>query len=107
MGGARLELRGVGARETADVARVFDHRALHPQADPEVRDAPLSRELDRLDLALDASIAEAAGHEDAVDVAEVGLDAVPLHVLGVHPADVHARLVGDPAVGDRLDEALV
>src|SRR5881628_2382749 len=38
VGGARVEFRGVGAGQAADVARVLDHRALHPEADPEVRD---------------------------------------------------------------------
>src|SRR5256886_1783404 len=105
--GARVEFRGVGAGQAADVARVLDHRALHPEADPEVRDAPLPRVADRLDLALDPPVAEAAGHQDAVDVGEVGLRPLALDVLGVHPPDVHTRLARDPAVGERLDQALV
>jgi hypothetical protein len=42
-----------------------------------------------------------------VHVTEVGGGAVPLDVLGVHPGDFHPRVVGDAAVGQRLDQALV
>src|SRR5439155_26988312 len=85
----------------------LDHRALHPEAGPGGRDAPRPRVADRLDLALEPPVAEAAGHQDAVDVGEVGLGPLALDVLGVHPSDVYARLAGDPAVGERLDQALV
>src|SRR5438128_735477 len=98
VGGVGLEFRGVGAVQAADVARVLDHRALHPETDPEVRHAPLACVADRLDLALDPPVAEAAGHQDAVDVGEGRVGAHLLDVLGVHPLDVHASLVGDPAV---------
>ncbi len=43
----RVELGRVGALEAADVARVLDHRALHAEADAEVRHAVLARVADR------------------------------------------------------------
>src|SRR5438067_9704905 len=103
----RVELGGVRAGEAADVAGELDHRALHAEADAEVRHALLARVPYGLDLPLDATVAEAAGHQDAVDVGEVARGALALDLLGVHPADVHARLARDPAVGEGFDEALV
>src|SRR5436309_2991430 len=105
--GVGSELGRVGALQAAHVARVFDYRALHAEADAEVRHALLARVAHRLDLALDAAVAEAARHQDAVDVGEVRGGAVALDVLGVHPDDVHFRLVSDAAVDQGLDEALV
>src|SRR5262252_477713 len=103
----RVELRGVRAGEPAHVARVLDDRALHAQTDAEERHPPLARVADRLDLALDPPIAEATRHQDAVDTRELRLGAVAFDVLGVDPLHVHARLVGDTAMGERLHEALV
>src|SRR5919106_5666000 len=65
------ELRGVGSGQAAHVTGVLDHRALHAEADAEVRHAFFARVADGLDLALDAPVAEAARHQDAVHVAEV------------------------------------
>src|SRR5213593_4023183 len=103
----RIELCGARAGEAADVPRVLDHGALHAQADPEVRHAPLARVTHRLDLSQDPAVAEAAGHQDAVDARELSVGPVALDVLGIHPLHVHARLVRDAAVRERLDEALV
>src|SRR5260370_42135760 len=74
--GGRVELRRVGALEAADVPGELDDRALHAQTDAEVRHRALPGIADRLDLALDAAITEAARHEDAMHVAEVGGRAV-------------------------------
>ena len=65
-----VELRGVRARHAGDVAGELADRHLHAQADAQVRDPPLARDLDRADLALDAAAAEAAGHEDPVRAGE-------------------------------------
>ena len=59
-----VEFGAVGALQAEHAARVFDDRQLHPQADAEIRNAILARIADRLDLALDAAVAEAAGHQD-------------------------------------------
>ena len=69
------------------VAGELDHGALHAQADAEERDAAFAGEADRLDLALDAAIAEAAGHEHAVDAAQHALGALALDLLGLDLAD--------------------
>ena len=54
--------------DAGQVARRLDHRHLHAEADAEIRHVALAGELRRLDLALGAALAEAAGHQDAVDV---------------------------------------
>jgi hypothetical protein len=43
------------------------HGGLHAEADAEVRDLLLARVADAVQHALDAALAEAAGHEDAVE----------------------------------------
>ena len=76
---------------------------LRAKADAEVRDAALTGDLRRTDLALPAAAAEAAGHEDAVGrrqalgggllVGEVlGVDPVDLDATAVHPAGMAQRL---------------
>jgi len=105
--GAGHELRGVRRFQPARVARELDDRALHAEADPEVRHALLARVAHGLDLALDAAVPEAARHQDAVDVGEVGGGPVTLDVLRVDPRDVDFRLVRDPAVRECLHQALV
>jgi hypothetical protein len=65
-----IELGRVRVRERRAVARVLDHGELHAEADAEVRDAVLARVADRLDLAFDAALAEAARHEDRVHAGE-------------------------------------
>src|SRR5262249_10659442 len=67
--GARVELGGVRVGPAHDVARELDHRRLHAEADAEVRHVALARVTRGLDLALDTSLAEATGHENAVGLA--------------------------------------
>src|SRR5207247_6288119 len=87
----RVELRRVGAREVTDVARVLDHRALHAETDAEVRHALLAREAHRLNLAFDPTVAEAAGHEDAVHAREARRGTLPLDPPGGDPPALHPR----------------
>src|SRR5579875_433776 len=68
--GARAEFRARRLGQPREIARAFDHRHLHPEADAEERHLALARELHRGDLPLGAALAEAAGHEDAVHAFE-------------------------------------
>ena len=70
-----------------DVAGELDHRALHAQADAEERNAALAGVADRLDLAFDAALAEAAGNEDAVVAGEQPLGPFALDLLALNAAD--------------------
>ena len=91
-----VELGAVRALEPGDVARELDDRELHAEADAEVRHAVLARVAHRLDLALDAALAEAAGHQDRVHAAQA-VGAVLLDVGGLDELDVDARARAQPA----------
>src|SRR5262245_10540660 len=107
VGRPRSELRGVRPREAAHVTGVLDHRALHAEADAEVRHVPLSRVADGLDLPLDAAITEAAGHPDAIEPLNVAGEPPAPKRLRAKPDKVNRNLVADAAVGRGLVEALV
>src|SRR5678816_4508501 len=85
--GLGIELGAVGAGEAGLVARVLDRRDLHAEADAEVGNLLLARELRGEDLALDAALAEAAGHEDRIEARQVG-DVRGGDVLGVDRLDL-------------------
>src|SRR5580765_6726876 len=61
-----LELGAVRAVQARQMARDLDRRDLHAQADAQVRDLVFARVLRGADFALDAALAEAAGHQDRV-----------------------------------------
>src|SRR6266540_5446060 len=65
-----IELGAVRAGEPRLVACELDHGELHAEADAQIRHAVLPRVLDCLDLAFDAALAEAAGHEHRVHSAQ-------------------------------------
>ena len=102
-----VELGRVGAGQADDVAGELDHGALHAQADAEERNAPLAGVADRLDLALDAALAEAAGHEDAVVAGEQPLGPFALDLLALDAADADLGAVGDAGVVERFVDRLV
>ena len=77
-----------------DVAGELDRRALHAQADAEERNLALAGEADRLDLAFDAALAEAAGHEDAVVAGEQPLGPFALDLFALDAADADLRAGG-------------
>ncbi len=66
----RTELGRIGVLDAAQIARRLDHRHLHAEADAEIGNVALSGELRGADLSLGAALAEAAGHQNAVDVFE-------------------------------------
>ncbi len=105
--GGGAELRRVRILDAAEIARGFDDGHLHAEADAEIRHLALARELHRLDLALGAALAEAAGHEDAVDMLEEGRRVLALEYFGFDPVEIDLHLVGDAAVRERLDQRLV
>ena len=91
----------------AEIARRLDHRHLHAEADAEIRHVALARELRRADLAFRAALAEAARHQDAVDVLEERRGILLLEHLGLDPVEIDLHLVGDAAVRERLDQRFV
>ena len=95
-----VELRRMGIGHAADVARELDDGALHAEAEAEERDLVLAGILDGLDLALDAAVAKAARHEDALaadeDFVEVGLGI--FDVLRIDPMDLDLSVTRNAAV---------
>ncbi len=89
MRGGAVELGAVGVLEPEHVAAVFDDRELHAEADAEVRNLVLAREAHGGDLAFDAALAEAAGHEDGVHARE-RMRAVLLDVRGFDVVHIDA-----------------
>src|SRR4030095_8752812 len=75
------------------VARKFDYCELHAEADTQVRNAAFACMAYGLDLAFDASPAEATGHEDCVHARE-GSRAVFLYALRINVVnlDLGARM---------------
>ena len=107
IGLAELGRRGVGK---ARRARSFDTGHLHAQTNAEERHIAGAREGDRGNLALAATLAESAGHENAMHRLERGDDLrgiIALENLGIDPFDVDLDPVGEAAVDQRLVEALV
>ena len=99
----RVELGGVRALEPADVPGELDHCALQPEAQPEVRDPLLPRELDGRDLPLNPPDAEPAGHQDAVRLGQHVLDVRVDQLVRGDPGQVHLGSVVEPAVLQRFD----
>ena len=102
IGGGGVQLGGVGPRQSAHVPGVLHHRQLHPQADAQERNFVLPGVPDGLNLALNPPAAEAAGHQDALDIPQQFVRRLRRDLLRVHPAHVHRHLVFDPAVGEGL-----
>ncbi len=98
-----IELGAHCSFESRKIARRFDDRHLHAEADAEVGNAVLARESHGLDLALDAAVAEAARHDDTVHAAQA-IDPLLLDVGGLDEMDIDTRARVDAAMQQRLDE---
>jgi hypothetical protein len=85
------------------VAGVVADRHLHPEADPEERDLPLTRVAGGLDLALDPADPEPAGDEDPVAGFELVLGLLAGQPFGVDPAHLDPAAQVHPGVVERLD----
>ena len=70
MFGILIEFAAVGTIKTHHVAAVFDHRALHAEANAEEWNAAFSRELNRLHFAFDSPFAESAWDQNPVVAAQ-------------------------------------
>ena len=78
-----------------------------PKQMPKYGTLALARELGGADLSLGAALAEAARHQDAVDVLEERRRILALEHLALDPVELDLDLVGDAAVRQRLDQRLV
>src|SRR5262249_56622380 len=91
------EFRRIGLRNATKVARGFDHRHLHAEADAEIRHTALAGVLRGADLALGTALSEPARHQDAVDMLQKRRWILALEHLAFDPVEVDPDLVGDAA----------
>ena len=105
--GGRTEFGRVRLLDATEVARGFDDGHLHSEANPEIRQLALARELNGPDFPFGAALAEAARYQNAVHVLEKRRRILALEHLGFDPIEIDADLVGDAAVGERLDQRLI
>ena len=102
------KLAGVGVRVAQHIAGVLHDHDLHTQTDAEVGDMVLPRVLGSLDHPLDAAVAEAAGNDDAVRIAQlIGAAALVHQMLAVHPLDLDLALILKAGVVQALHNAEV
>jgi len=102
------KLAGVGIGVAQHVAGVLHHHDLHAQADAKVGHTVLTGVLGGLDHTLDAAVAEAAGHDDAVHIGKFFGAAVLVHQsLAVYPLDLDLALVLEAGVVQALHHAQV
>ncbi len=99
----RIEFGAVGPFAAEHVAGKLNARDLHPQAEAEVRDFLLTGVSCGGDLALDAAIAKAAGHEHTVDFFQQGSGPAPFNLLRIDADHVDPGIV----VGARVRHGLV
>lgn len=102
-----VELGGIRFRQSAHIAGELDGRDLHAETDAEIRDVVLTRVFRGEDLALGATVAEAAGNEDTIHVTDDRLRAVVLDGLRLHADDVHLRVVVRTGVDEGFVDGLV
>ena len=93
--------------EPGDVAGELDDGPLEAVADPEIRDPAGPREFRRRHHAAAAAIAEPRGHQDAGRVLEEVQAARLLERFGFDVLELDLQAMPDPAVEERLVDALV
>ncbi len=98
---------GARAFQPCQVARRFDHRHVQAVADAEERHFALAGEFDGLDLAFGAAFAESTGHQNAMHIFQKRSGIIALEHFAVDPVHVHAHIVGEAAMGQRLGQRLV
>src|SRR5690606_25407469 len=88
------------------VARELDHGDVPAEADAEIRGIVRTCVVRRDDHAVDATLAEAARHDDAIDAFEYA-DAFGCDGTRIDVAHLHARAGMDACVLQRFDKRLV
>ena len=103
----RIELRAVAIVQATYIPRVFDHSALHSQANSEIRDVLLASKLNCADHSGNAAFAESTGNKDAIELPERRRFVLMLQALGFDPVDPGSKVVNQTAMNKRFTKALV
>ena len=107
MGRSSVHLGAVGVGQSQHVAGKLNHHALHTQADAERRHIMLTAPLQCNELALDATLAEARSHDNAVMSGKQLLDVAFGDVLAVDIVEFEAAVMIGAGVQQALVDALV
>ena len=94
MGGLGRHLRGVGVGPAQHVAGKLNDGDLHAKADAQIGNVVFTGVPGGGDHALDAPVAEAAGHQNTAAPGQHLRRVFLRHGLRVHPADMHHRAAG-------------
>ena len=105
MGGKAGKFSAVGVGPPGHMPGIFNDGDLHAQADAEIRHVVLPGVLCCQDHALDTTVAEAAGHQNAGAISQHPANVFRRQALGVHPFDIHPGVAGRPRMEQGLDHA--
>src|ERR1700741_2298840 len=103
-----VKLRAVRLGEARKIASVFDGGALHAEADAEEGNFVFAGELNGVDHALNAALAESARNQDAVVIFEALFRAFKgVDFFGLDPVNNSFVMMGEAAVEERLAKAFI
>src|SRR5258706_7419833 len=103
----QVELRRMRLGQFQNVSREFNRRDLHAEAQAEVGDLVFARVLGGQNFPLHAAFAKAARHQDAAEPFQNFFRAVLFNLLGVQLHDLHAAIIRNAAVDDRLVDGFI
>src|SRR5215469_14281959 len=100
---ARSEFARAGSAKIREVPCGFDHRHLHSQTDPKIRNAALASKTCSFDHALGAALAKTTGNEDTVNAVELPYGfGLGLEHFRIDPVEIDPDIIGDAAMAHRL-----
>ena len=99
----RTEFARRGLVDAGQRTRRLDARHLHAETDAEIGHLAFTRELGRKYLAFRSALAEATGHQDAVDLFQPGRRVFLFEDFAFDPVELDAHTVGHAAMRQRLD----
>ena len=102
IGAFGVKLPGVGIRKAGNIAREFDHRGLHSEADAEIGQILLPRVFRGADHPLYASRTKTARNDNAVHIVQQLIGVVVVDLLRIDPLDLHLGIAVDSGVLERL-----
>ena len=102
----QIEFGGIGAFQPGHVARVFNQRNLHAQANAQIGNAVFAGKLRRLDFAFHAARTETAGHQHRIKFFQAACT-VFFNVFAVDIGNLHIGLRVNARVFQRFGERFV
>src|SRR3984957_12952443 len=104
---AGVEFGGIGFLKSGHVTRELNHLRLHTEADAEERHFALAGIANGVQHPIDAALAEAAGHQNAIVTFELMFPIGAMYALGLNPMNVDLQLVRGGAVQQGFLQTLV